>query len=108
MSYKVLVIGGSYFLGRIFCTLASRTGEFDLTLVNRGRYPMTHLPGLREYHCDRHDPLALSRLPESLDDLDLLPNLSTLILTEEAAKTAPELPDLYDRYTLILTGGDAQ
>ena len=54
------------------------------------------------------ETLTLSRLPESLDDLDLLPNLSTLILTEEAAKTAPELPDLYDRYTLILTGGDAQ
>ena len=54
------------------------------------------------------ETLTLSRLPESLDDLDLLPNLSTLILTEEAAKTAPELPDLYERYTLILTGGDAQ
>ncbi len=68
MSYRVLVIGGSYFLGRIFCTLASRTGEFELTLVNRGRYPMTHLTGLWEFHCDRHDPLALSRLPEASYD----------------------------------------
>ena len=62
MSYRVLVIGGSYFLGRIFCTLASRLGDMELTLLNRGRYPMTHLPGLREFRCDRHDPVGLGLL----------------------------------------------
>ena len=65
MSYQVLVIGGSYFLGRIFCTLASRLGDMELTLLNRGRYPMTHLPGLREFRCDRHDPVGLGLLPET-------------------------------------------
>ena len=63
MSDRVLVIGGSYFLGRIFCTLASRLGDMELTLLNRGRYPMTHLPHLTEFHGDRHDAAALAALP---------------------------------------------
>ena len=63
MSDRVLVIGGSYFLGRIFCTLASRLDDMELTLINRGRYPMTHLPHLREFQCDRHDPVGLSLIP---------------------------------------------
>lgn len=52
--------------------------------------------------------LRLSRLPENMSDLALLPDLTTLILTEEAAKGAPELPELYETYTLILAGGEAQ
>ena len=64
MAYNVLVMGGSYFLGRIFCIFASRREDMELTLVNRGRYAMTHYPHLREYRSDRHDPTGLSRLPE--------------------------------------------
>ena len=52
------------------------------------------------------ETLALSRLPESAEDLALLPNLTTLILSEEAAKAAPDIPELYETYTLIVTGGD--
>ena len=100
MSYRVLVIGGSYFLGRIFCTLASRTGEFDLTLVNRGRYPMTHLPGLREYHCDRHDPLALSRLPEA--SYEAVVDLCAY-KPGDIASLLDNLPGKAKRYILIST-----
>ena len=70
MAYKVLVLGGSYFFGRIFCTLASRAGDMELTLVNRGRYSMSHLPQLRELTCDRHDAAALRDLPR--EDWDAL------------------------------------
>ena len=52
------------------------------------------------------ETLSLSRLPESMEDLALLPNLSTLILSQEAAQQAPRLPELYEQYTLILAGGD--
>lgn len=63
---RVLVIGGSYFAGRVFATLASR--EMELTLINRGRYSMAHLPNLKEYRCDRRDEAGLRRLPlESYD-----------------------------------------
>ena len=51
--------------------------------------------------------LSLSRLPDGLEDLSLLPDLSTLILSEAAAQGAPQLPELYDRYTLIVAGGEA-
>ena len=63
--YNVLVIGGSYFLGRVFCMVAARAGDMELTLVNRGRYSMTHLPNLREFRSDRHDPVGLAALPET-------------------------------------------
>ena len=50
--------------------------------------------------------LSLSRLPDGLEDLVLLPDLSTLILSEAAAQGAPQLPELYDKYTLIVAGGE--
>lgn len=49
---KILVIGGSYFLGRIFTMYASK--QHELTLVNRGQYSMTSYH-VDEYHFDRHD-----------------------------------------------------
>lgn len=64
MSKQVLVIGGSYFTGRVFSMVAAREAGYFLTLVNRGRYSMTHLPNLREFRCDRHDAAGLAALPE--------------------------------------------
>ena len=100
MSYRVLVIGGSYFLGRIFCTLASRSGEFDLTLVNRGRYPMTHLPGLREFRCDRHDSVGLSLLPG--DEYDAVVDFCAYT-PGDIASLLDNLPGKAKRYILLST-----
>ena len=61
MKPKVLVIGGSYFAGRVFTMVASQ--ECELTLLNRGRYSMTRYPGVTEFRCDRHDAAALAALP---------------------------------------------
>lgn len=57
---KVLVIGGSYFLGRVFTMLAHE--QFELTLVNRGQYSMKQF-NVEEYHFDRHDQNAWQTLP---------------------------------------------
>lgn len=54
------------------------------------------------------EKLYLDQLPENMDDLALLPHLSTLILSQEAAQAAPGQPDLYDSYALILAGGEGQ
>ena len=51
--------------------------------------------------------LSLDRLPKDTEELSVFPALTTLILSQEAAQAAPELPVLYDRYTLILAGGEA-
>lgn len=56
---NVLVIGGTYFVGRVFVMMASKRGDIDLTLLNRGKYSM-NMEGVREIHCDRHDTAAVT------------------------------------------------
>lgn len=57
---KLLVIGGSYFVGRVFVEEAGRTGEFEITVVNRGNLPLG-MEGVREKIADRNDPVALKK-----------------------------------------------
>ena len=62
MKPKVLVIGGTYFAGRVFTMVAAN--DCELTLLNRGRYSMAaRYPGVKEIRCDRHDAAALAALP---------------------------------------------
>ena len=61
MKKNVLVIGGSYFAGRVFCIYASKRDKVALHVVNRGRYTL-NLPGVCEYKCDRHDAEKLSTI----------------------------------------------
>lgn len=58
---KFLVIGGSYFLGRVFVMLASPGHE--VTVLNRGTYSMKE-SGVREWRANRRDFDALRKLPE--------------------------------------------
>ena len=100
MAYNILVLGGSYFLGRIFCIFASRREDMELTLVNRGRYAMTHYPHLREYRSDRHDPAGLARLPEQTYDaaVDLC-----AYAPGDVSFLLDHLPGRVKRYILIST-----
>lgn len=59
---KVLIIGGTYFLGRVASILAMDDPEIDLTILNRGTYKFKD-PAVRELHADRHDAAALRALP---------------------------------------------
>lgn len=56
---KILVLGGSYFLGKHFVTLAKN--EHDITVFNRGTRPL-NFPQVLEIHGDRHDEAALFEL----------------------------------------------
>lgn len=58
---KILMIGGSYFLGRL-CTMKFAK-NWDCTLVNRGHYSMKDY-GVKEYVFDRHDSDSWKQLPE--------------------------------------------
>ena len=51
---KILCIGGSYFMGRVFAILASRTNEYDITVLNRGTYKL-NLENVSQIHIDRHN-----------------------------------------------------
>lgn len=57
---KVLIIGGSYFVGRLLTMSAA--SRWDITLVNRGHYSMKKWAS-QEYHFDRHDAAAWEHLP---------------------------------------------
>jgi len=48
---KILVIGGSYFLGRWFVQMAHK--DHEITVLNRGNVPIG-LGGVKEIVCDRH------------------------------------------------------
>ena len=63
---KILVIGGSYFLGRVFTIVASK--DHELTLVNRGKYTMKQF-GVNEFILDRYDFEAVRSLPK--EDYDV-------------------------------------
>ncbi len=58
---KILVIGGSYFLGRVFTMLAAVGNE--VTVVNRGTYSMEEF-GAACIRADRHDQEAMRRIGE--------------------------------------------
>ncbi len=58
---KILIIGGTYFLGRVFTIVAARENH-ELFLINRGTYTM-NMPSVTEYHLDRHDTDSLKKLP---------------------------------------------
>ena len=61
MEKNVLVIGGSVFTGRVFSIKASKSGKFELHVVNRGNYPM-EFPRVTQYKCSRHSPRMIARL----------------------------------------------
>ena len=54
----ILVLGGSYFVGRVFAMYAAMESDIRLHVVNRGHYPL-HLAHVREYRCDRHNTAQL-------------------------------------------------
>ena len=61
---KLLVIGGSYFYGRVFVMQAA--GEHEVTVVNRGTYSMAEL-GVKEIRGDRKDENLWKAIREDYD-----------------------------------------
>jgi len=63
---NILIIGGSYFIGRVFVEELQDYSEYAVYVLNRGNKPLK-LPGVQEVRCDRHDAVMLSRAVPSLD-----------------------------------------
>lgn len=61
---KILVIGGTYFLGKAFVEKACR--EHELILLNRGNKPL-QIEGIKSYRGDRHDTAALQQIEGDYD-----------------------------------------
>jgi len=80
----VLIIGGSYFLGRVFVEELRNHSDYAIHVMNRGNVPL-NLEGVEEIVCDRYDAFSLGGLVPDLewdavvdfcayepDDIDLL------------------------------------
>lgn len=63
---KILIIGGSYFLGKTFTMMAG--GIHELYVMNRGNRPFDS-DGIIEYVMDRHDKEKLAEIPETYFDV---------------------------------------
>lgn len=63
---KVLLMGGSYFIGRTFAIGCASAGGWELTALNRGNAPLD-LPGVDEIRCDRHDAGRMAGLLRGLE-----------------------------------------
>lgn len=61
---KLLVIGGSYFLGRVFVMEAA--GKYDITVVNRGTWSLDSL-GVKQIRGDRRDEALWRRMTDDID-----------------------------------------
>ena len=61
---KLLVIGGSYFLGRVFVMQAVK--EHEITVVNRGTWSLESL-GVKQVKGDRRNAALWSRIGEDID-----------------------------------------
>ena len=61
---NILVIGGSYFLGRVFVILAAK--DHSVTVVNRGTYSMEEF-GAKQIKGDRHDKELWQQCVEHYD-----------------------------------------
>jgi nucleoside-diphosphate-sugar epimerase len=55
---NVLVIGGSYFVGRIFVEALASNPDYRVVVVNRGNLPL-EMEGLQEIVCDRNQTAQL-------------------------------------------------
>lgn len=62
---NILVLGGSYFLGKSFVNKVA--GKHEVTVCNRGNRPLC-IPGVREMVVERHNPQSLGDLAQGYYD----------------------------------------
>lgn len=58
---RILVLGGSYFTGRLYVMRAAAEKDIQVHVVNRGRFPL-NLPNVTEHYCNRRDRERLAEL----------------------------------------------
>ena len=62
MNKNILIVGGSYFVGRVFVELLLEKEDIGIYVVNRGTRPFNH-DRVTEIVCDRHDVNLKAILP---------------------------------------------
>ncbi len=63
MKKNILIIGGSYFAGRVLVEILSRENDYSVYVLNRGNVPL-NMDCVDEIVCDRHDINLKKSIPE--------------------------------------------
>ena len=103
MGANILVIGGTYFAGRVFSLLAQDEGN-QVTVMNRGHYSMKGT-GIGELRCDRRDTAALQQLrqqPGMQDHYDAVVDFCAYE-PDDIRRIFEHLPCRFDRYIYVST-----
>lgn len=80
--------------------MTSRETDFELTLINRGKYSMSMLPNVTEFICDRKDGEKLNRLPKEHYDAVV----DFCAYSDEDVRTLlTSLQSDFDQYILLST-----
>jgi len=82
---NLLVIGGSYFFGRVFVETLAQNNDCRIYVVNRGNRPLK-INGVVEIICDRNDTASLNAL---------LPKLSWHAVIDFCAYTPQDISSLF-------------
>jgi len=100
MKKNILIIGGSYFIGRIFVMGLSKKSDYSIHLVNRGKNPL-NLPGVEEHVCDRKD---ITKMRKAIPPLDYYAVLDFCAdFPREIANLIENLPGTIGQYIYIST-----
>lgn len=96
---KILVLGGSYFYGRVFTMLASK--KHEITVLNRGTYSMESF-GVKQIKGDRHDEKVLEQLNAPETAFDAVVDFCGYA-PEDVVSVAGCLPEKTKQYIFIST-----
>ena len=96
---KILVLGGSYFYGRIFTMLAAK--KHEITVLNRGTYSMEDF-GVKQIKGDRHDDKVLEQLAALDTEFDAVVDFCGYT-PGDVASVVEHLPEKTKQYIFIST-----
>lgn len=96
---KILVLGGSYFYGRVFTMLAAK--KHEITVLNRGTYSMEDF-GVRQIKGDRHDEKVLDQLAALKTEFDAVVDFCGYV-PGDVASVVEHLPGKTKQYVFIST-----
>lgn len=96
---KILVLGGSYFYGRVFIMLAAK--KHEITVLNRGTYSMEDF-GVKQMKGDRHDEKVLGQLAALESGFDAVVDFCGYA-PGDVASVAKYLPGQTKQYIFIST-----
>jgi nucleoside-diphosphate-sugar epimerase len=97
---NILIIGGSYFIGKVFVLELLNKEGYSIHVLNRGHNPFSR-PEITEYVCDRHNIAHLKRVVPSLK-WDVVVDFCAFV-PDDVKSMINNLPGTIEQYIYIST-----